>query len=285
MNPATQHAPTTRLAQLADGSTAAPWIATRHTPAICVPLRLAASRPDSSVDEIAAIVHELRNSLSVVRNAARLLRLPASMNRIEKSRELIERHADQMARHIDDLLGVSSVPTGKPAVLHRSHLDLRTIVGHSVSAIAADMDRRCHELVAELPADAIWVHADAGRLEQVFSNLLINAAKYTPNGGRIVLTLERDNTHARIRIRDSGIGIDAAMLPRVFDRYAQADADAACSEGGSGIGLALVRDLVEKHGGTVQASSNGLGLGSEFTVVLPVLWASVPAATAVSRLN
>jgi signal transduction histidine kinase len=276
MNQATQYAPTTRLAQLPDGSTAAPWIATKRTPAIRVPLRLAASPPDSRADQIAGISHELRNSLGVIRNAARLLRLPASTDRIDDSRKLIERHADQMARHIDDLLGVSSTPTGKQSVLHRAHLDLRTIVGHAVSAIAPDMERRGHTLVVELPGDAIWVHADAGRLEQVFSNILINAAKYTPNGGQIALTLDREDTHARIRIRDTGIGIDAAMLLRVFDRYAQADADAPCSEGGRGLGLALVRELVEKHGGTVQAESKGLGLGSEFTVVLPVLWADAP---------
>lgn len=282
MNQATQHAPTTPLAQLSDGSTAAPWIATQRTPAIRVPLRLAASRPDTRADQIAGISHELRNSLCVIRNAARLLRLPASTDRIEDSRILIERHVDQMARHVDDLLGVSSVPNGKQAALHRSHLDLRTIVRHSVSAIAPDMERRGHELVVELPVDAIWVHADAGRLEQVFSNLLINAAKYTPNGGKIVLTLEREQAHARIRIRDTGIGIDAAMLLRVFDMYAQANADAPGSAGGSGIGLALVRELVEKHGGTVQADSKGLGYGSEFTVVLPVLWDNAPTASSIA---
>jgi signal transduction histidine kinase len=242
-------------------------------------LRLAASRSDTTADQIAGISHELRNSLGVIRNAARLLRLPAPTDRIDDSRKLIERHADQMARHIDDLLGVSSVPNGRQAASHRSHVDLRTIVGHSISAIAPDMQRRGHELVVELPADAIWVHADAGRLEQAFSNLLINAAKYTPNGGKIVITLDREDAHARLRIRDTGIGIDAAMLLRVFDRYAQADADAACSEGGSGIGLALVRDLVENHGGSVQAASNGLGCGSEFTVVLPVLWDNAATAS------
>jgi signal transduction histidine kinase len=270
------------LAQLSDGSTASPWIATQRSPAIRVPLRLAESRPDARADRIAGISHELRNSLGVIRNAARLLRLPASTERIDDSRKLIERHADQMARHIDDLLGESSVPSGKQADLRRSHLDLRTIVGHSVSAIAPDMQRRGHELVVDLPADSIWVHADAGRLEQVFSNILINAAKYTPNGGKIVLTLDHVDARARIRIRDTGIGIDAAMLLRVFDRYAQADADAACSEGGSGIGLAIVRELVEKHGGTVEAASKGLGCGSEFTVVLPVLWDNASTTSSIA---
>jgi two-component system CheB/CheR fusion protein len=119
----------------------------------------------------------------------------------------------------------------------------------------------------------IWIGADITRLEQVFSNLLNNAAKYTPDGGEIVVTMERAGTFASIRIRDSGIGIEPAVLLRVFDMFAQADAAAGCSEGGSGIGLAVVRDLVEMHGGTVRAASAGLGSGSEFTVLLPVMWA------------
>jgi len=131
--------------------------------------------------------------------------------------------------------------------------------------------------VVDLPADALWVEADAARLEQVLSNLLINAAKYTPDGGEILLTVERLDKRVSIRIRDSGIGIEPAVLLRVFDMFAQADASAPCSEGGSGIGLAVVRDLVEMHGGTVRAASAGLGKGSEFTVMLPSLWAGLVA--------
>jgi signal transduction histidine kinase len=147
------------------------------------------------------------------------------------------------------------------------------------------MQQRGHRLVVELPVEPLWMHADAARLEQVFSNILINAAKYTPDGGKIVLTLERETTHAHIRIRDSGIGIDGAMLPRVFDMYSQAQADATCSEGGRGIGLALVRELIEKHGGTVEVSSDGLGHGSEFTVQVPVLWATLRAASVLSHTD
>jgi signal transduction histidine kinase len=112
-------------------------------------------------------------------------------------------------------------------------------------------------------------------MEQVFSNLLINAAKYTPDGGDIVLTMESLEKRASIVIRDSGIGIEPAVLLRVFDMFAQADASATSAEGGSGIGLAVVRDLVEMHGGTVRAASAGLGLGSEFTVLLPSIWSKV----------
>ena len=240
--------------------------------AIVVPLRV----PDARADEIAAISHELRNSLSVVRNAARLLRMPIGPGGIDGARILIERHVGQMSRHIEDLLDASHRDVRKKA-LRRTHVDLRTIVEFAVSAIAPDLARRGHQLVVSLPADALWVEADAARLEQVFSNLLINAAKYTPDGGEILLTVERLDERVSIRIRDSGIGIEPAVLLRVFDMFAQADAAAICAEGGSGIGLAVVRDLVEMHGGTVRAASAGLGKGSEFTVMLPSLWAELAA--------
>ena len=143
----------------------------------------------------------------------------------------------------------------------------------AANAIAPDMARHGHRLVVSLPPDALWVHADVTRLEQVFSNLLINAAKYTPDGGDIALTMERIGAHACIRFCDSGIGISAAMLERIFQLFAQVDAQDARAEGGRGIGLAVVRDMVEAHGGSVQATSAGLGLGSQFTVLLPALWA------------
>jgi two-component system CheB/CheR fusion protein len=242
----------------------------RRAPAIVLPLLA----PDPRADEIATIAHELRNSLSVVRNAARLLRTPAGANGVEGARILIERHVGQMTRHIEDLLEASHQDAHKK-VLRRTHIDLRTIVEFAVSAIAPDLARRGHRLVLSLPADPLWVEADASRMEQVFSNLLINAAKYTPDGGDIILTMESLDKRASIVIRDSGIGIEPAVLLRVFDMFAQADAAAICAEGGSGIGLAVVRDLVEMHGGTVRAASAGLGLGSEFTVLLPSVWSRV----------
>jgi signal transduction histidine kinase len=235
---------------------------------LVLPLRIA----DSRADEIAMISHELRNSLGVVRNAARLLRFPAGEAGIDGARVLIERHVGQMSRHIEDLLDTSQHRDKK--ALRRSHVDLRTIVEFAVNATAPDMARRGHRLAVSLPSDALWVHADVARLEQVFSNLLINAAKYTPDGGDIALTLERMGAHACIRFCDSGIGISTAMLDRVFQLFAQADASDARAEGGHGIGLAVVRDLVEAHEGSVQATSAGLGLGSQFTVMLPTLWAN-----------
>lgn len=244
-------------------------------PFVVVPLHV----PDARADEIAAITHELRNSLSVVRNAAALLRMPAGANCVQGARILIERHVAQMSRHIEDLLEASHVDARK-RVLRRTHIDLRTIVEFAVSAIAADFVRRRHNLVIKLPPDPVWVEADAVRIEQVFSNLLINAAKYTPDGGAITLTMENLDKRVSVVIRDSGIGIEPAVLLRVFDMFAQADASAICAEGGSGIGLAVVRDLVEMHGGTVRAASAGLGSGSEFTVLLPSQWSQVEIVAA-----
>jgi signal transduction histidine kinase len=239
-----------------------------------IPLRLPesdlpSSPPDARADEIAVISHELRNSLAVVRNAARLLKHPTG---VEGARILIERHVGQMSRHIDDLLDASHRDV-REKVLRQSHVDLRTIVEFAVSSIAPDLVRRGHRLAVHLPVEPLWAEVDALRLEQVFSNLLINAAKYTPDGGEITLTMERLDTRVSICVRDSGIGIEPAVLLHVFELFAQADATAPCAEGGSGIGLAVVRDLVEMHGGTVRAASAGLGRGSEFTVLLPALWA------------
>lgn len=239
---------------------------------IVLPLRI----HDSRADEIAMISHELRNSLGVVRNAARLLRFSVGEKGIEAARVLIERHVGQMTRHIEELL---DAPHGThKKTLQLTHADLRTVVELAVNAVASDMARHGHRLSVSLPPDALWVHADIVRLEQVFSNLLINAAKYTPDGGDIALSMERLGEHACIRFCDSGIGIPAAMLARVFQLFHQVDAQDARAEGGRGIGLAVVRDLVEAHGGTVQATSGGLGLGSQFTVLLPALARSGVAA-------
>lgn len=240
-----------------------------RSPSIVLPTRGTQSR----ADEIATITHELRNSLGVVLNAARVLRAQQDDTRIDGARVLIERHVLQMSRHIDDLMGAVQIGN-RSCGLRLSHVDLRLIVRNALDAIAADLARRKHRLFVNLPEDALWLHADAGRLEQVFSNLLINAAKYTPDGGEIWLTVERQVAHASVRIRDSGIGISAAFMPKVFDMFVQAEDGAARAEGGRGIGLAVVRNLVELHGGTVAVASPGLGLGAEFTVLLPRLWAT-----------
>jgi signal transduction histidine kinase len=225
---------------------------------------------DARSEEIAVISHELRNSLAVVRGAARLLRSPGAGRAIDVASSLIERHVGQMSRHIEDLL--EPLRRGRRG-LQLTHLDLCVIARYACAAIAPEIARRGHHLAVTLPDQPIWAHADGARLEQVFSNLLVNAAKYTPDGGDISLTLERDHEWVRLRVRDSGVGIEPAMLPRVFGMFVQADSALPRAEGGRGIGLAVVRNLVELHGGTVTATSGGLGRGSEFTIILPTLWA------------
>ena len=183
---------------------------------------LAAVNPRA--DGIAVISHELRNSLGVVRNAARLLRA-AGRRRWHRARPSAHRAArGPDERHIEHLLDPAALKRrkrGAAAVLRGS---AQRSWQNAIDAIAPDCARRGHHLVVRLPADALWVHADAARLEQVFSNLLINAAKYTPDGGEIALTLERVEKHASVRIRDSGIGIAPAQLARIFEMFVQVDA-------------------------------------------------------------
>jgi signal transduction histidine kinase len=219
-------------------------------------------------DRLAVISHELRNSLGVVRNAARLLGAPQTVaGTIEKARLLIERQVGQMSRLVEDLLDGSR--TCGPGSLQRQRIDLRIIVKQVIEAIESDIGRRGHRLTVDLPDYPVWLDADPGRMEQVFANLLINAAKYTHDGGDITLTVERQLEYASVRIRDSGIGIAAEVLPCVFGLFLQAEPSAPYSEAGHGIGLAVVRNFVEMHGGCVTVTSDGLGRGSEFTVLLP----------------
>jgi signal transduction histidine kinase len=174
-----------------------------------------------------------------------------------------------MSRLIEDLLDGSR--TCGPGSLQRQRIDLRVLVKQVIEAIEPDIGRRGHRLTVDLPDYPVWLDADPGRMEQVFANLLMNAAKYTCDGGDITLTVERQLRYASVRIRDSGIGIAAEVLPCVFGLFLQAEPSAPHSEAGHGIGLAVVRNFVEMHGGCVTAASDGLGRGSEFTVLLPAL--------------
>ena len=225
---------------------------------------------DGQSRQIATISHELRNSLAVIRNAARLLRSPMQSVIVDRARSLIERQVGQMSRHIADLLESQTRGT-RDIRLCWSHVDLRKIVRDAIDGMAPEMERRGHRLVVQLPETPVWARADGARLEQVFSNLLINAAKYTPDHGNIRLLMQRDDESLVVRIRDSGIGLEPAMLTRVFGMFVQVATAPTRRENGSGIGLAVVRSIIEQHGGTVTATSAGLGLGSEFTVVLPSL--------------
>jgi len=221
--------------------------------------------------DLAVICHELRNSLTIVRGAARLLRSPGSTT-THTAGLVIERHVGQMSRHIDDLLEpLRRNSLGQALLLSR--FDLRVIVRYAVDAIGAEMAKHGHRLVVEVPPQPVWVRADGARLEQVFSNLLINAMKYTPDGGDISIRIRSAGEIVHVTIRDSGAGIAPALLLRVFGMFVQGDAPTPGSARGYGIGLAVVRAVVELHGGTVTAVSAGPGLGSEFTVSLPVIGA------------
>lgn len=232
-------------------------------------------------DDIAMISHEMRNSLAVLMQASRLIKLRRGSEDVDRALVLIDRHVLQMSRHIEDLFDSSPLKLHKN-VLRLTHLDSRTVVQNAIDAIAPDLARRRHTLRVSLPTEAAWMHADGARLEQVFSNLLINAAKYTPDGGQITLTMVKLEQHISICVQDTGIGIAPALLLPIFDMFTQVDATAIVAEGGRGIGLTVVRDLVKMHGGSVTATSAGLSLGSEFTVLLPSIWSRSEPEPAIS---
>jgi two-component system CheB/CheR fusion protein len=223
---------------------------------------------------LAVLAHELRNPLAPLRNGIEILKsVPAGDPRGARAKELIERQARTLTRLVDDLLDTARISRGQ-VQLRREAVELQPIVTRALETAREAIDSRRHALTVSLPPEPIQVIGDATRLEQVLANLLNNAAKYTPEGGQIMVSATRTNSgsapEAVVRVRDTGIGISPEMLPRVFDLFAQADRSLAHSQGGLGIGLSLVRSLVELHGGRVVASSEGLGKGSEFSVYLPL---------------
>ena len=241
---------------------------------------------DRRKDEFLAMLsHELRNPLAPILNAALLLRLHSNRNRLQgvenpilqQSTGIIERQVGQLAKIIDELLEVSRITTGR-IQLHQEPIAVGVLVENAVATVRSLIDQRKHELTVSLPAKAIWLHADASRLEQVLVNLLTNAAKYTDPGGQVWLIVQLEGEEAVLRVRDTGVGIAPEILPRIFDLFTQAERSLDRSQGGLGIGLALVQRLVEMHGGTVAASSV-LGQGSEFVVRLPVVSPPEPAAS------
>ncbi len=215
---------------------------------------------------LAVLAHELRNPLAPIRNALHLMRHPDGD---EPDRAMAERQVVHLSRLVEDLMDVSRIATGK-IELRRQRIDLGTVVRRAVEAARSSIDGRGLKLELAIPAEMVVVEADPTRLEQVLWNLLSNAAKYSDPGGTIRLSAARDCGDAILRVADTGIGIDAAMLPRVFEMFVQADDLADRTQGGLGLGLSLVKSLVELHGGRVDASSAGPGKGSAFTVRLPV---------------
>lgn len=225
---------------------------------------------------LAMLSHELRNPLSPILNAVHLLRLQGNENLIQQeARAIIERQVGQLAHLVDDLLEVARFTSGKIR-LHPVRLDMRGVVERAVESARPLIDRRRHRLTLGVPDEPVWLHADPARLEQVVVNLLNNAAKYTDEGGLISLDVRAEAHEMVLSVRDTGIGIDLEQSPDLFDLFAQSARSLDRSQGGLGIGLSLVKRILDLHRGTVEAHSEGLGRGSEFTVRLPLLPPTAP---------
>ena len=233
---------------------------------------------DRRKDEfLATLAHELRNPLAPIRNSLQIMRLAgADRSTMDDSRAMIERQVQQMVRLVDDLLDISRISRGKME-LRRERVELATAIAGAVETSRPLIERMGHTLTVTLPTQPVHLHADLTRLAQVFLNLLNNAAKYSQPGGRIALTAELASGGCEppdtviVRVSDTGIGIPADMLPRIFEIFTQVDRSLERSQGGLGIGLTLVKRLTELHGGDIVARSDGPGAGSEFTVRLPIL--------------
>lgn len=225
---------------------------------------------DRRKDEfLAMLAHELRNPLAPISNALEAIRLARSnAAATEEALNIARRQIGHMARLLDDLLDVSRFTLGK-VHLRKVPVDLTTILRQAVETSRSLIEKNGHELLTSFPAEPVWLDGDPTRLAQIVANLLNNAAKYTDRGGRIALVADREGDEAVVRVRDNGIGLSAEMLPRVFDLFAQADRSLDRSQGGLGIGLTLVRSLVQLHDGNVSVESRGPGQGSEFIVRLP----------------
>ena len=237
---------------------------------------------DRRKDEfLAMLAHELRNPLAPIRNSVHLMRLATGRGDAPMW-EMLDRQVSQMVRLVDDLLEVSRFTRGK-IELRRRPVELAPVIATAVETSNPLIESARHQLEVNLPGDPMVVDADPTRLAQVFSNLLNNAARYTDSGGRISVTARREGDSAVVSVADNGIGIAAEALGGVFDLFMQADARSARGETGLGIGLTLARNLVNMHGGTIAAASRGPGLGSTFTVRLPLVAADAPGIDTPAR--
>jgi PAS domain S-box-containing protein len=234
---------------------------------------------DRRKDEfLALLAHELRNPLAPIRYALAATRKSGrTLEQRAQSEAIMERQVAIMARLLDDLLDVSRITRGT-LELKKSNTDLGTVLAAAVETARPALNAKQHTLALDLPSQQLALDADPVRLAQVFSNLLINAAKYTDVGGRVELHARQHGDSAVIRVRDNGVGIAADMMPRLFMLFSQADSSSPRSEGGLGVGLALARGLVSLHGGQIEAHSDGPGQGSEFTVRMPLAAAGQEAA-------
>ncbi len=226
---------------------------------------------DRRKDEfLATLAHELRNPLAPLRTGLHVLNLSGDPAVVARTREMMERQLSHMVRLIDDLLDVSRINSGK-ITLRKEQVLLATVVDTAVEASRPIVESSKHQLRTALSEEPVWLTADSTRLAQVITNLLANAAKYTPEGGIIDLSAAREGREVVIRITDTGLGIPPGMLADVFEMFTQVNRTLERSQGGLGIGLALVKRLVEFHGGTITAESQGLGRGSTFTVRIPLV--------------
>ncbi|MFS0753912.1 ATP-binding protein [Noviherbaspirillum sp. 1P10PC] len=236
-------------------------------------LRVADRRKD---EFLATLAHELRNPLAPLMNGLEILRIAGANPALAgRSREVMERQLRQMVRLVDDLLDVSRITTGK-LMVRRSPVQLQQVIRSAVELAEPFIQSRGHTLDVQLPAEPVWLEADATRLSQVFSNLLNNAAKYTDSGGAIRLEASVDQGRAVVKVIDNGIGLSPAMLTRIFDMFTQVDYSLERSNAGLGVGLTLARRLVELHEGTLEAFSDGTDKGSAFVATLPLAAAAGP---------
>jgi signal transduction histidine kinase len=221
-------------------------------------------------DFLAVLGHELRAPLAPILTAVRLLEIKGPRDpSLQKLRDTILRQTQHLSTLVEELLDIGRITAGKLR-LEKQRLDLRDVVKQAVEVAMPLIDRRKHALIVDLPDSALYADADSARLVQVTANLLSNAAKYSPEHGRIQLVLREESGMGTVSVCDTGVGIPSDMLRRVFDRFVQVGAAGDCSDSGLGIGLSVVKALVELHGGTVDAQSDGIGKGSTFTYRVPV---------------
>lgn len=227
---------------------------------------------DKRKDEfLATLAHELRNPLAPIHNALEIMSLPDADDAMQdQARSILDRQVKSLVRLVDDLLDMSRITQGK-IELRRQDVDLAGVVAQAVETVQPMIDSHEHELTVSLPPESVVLHADPTRLAQIIANLLNNAAKYSEPRGHIWLTADRHDNQLILQVKDAGIGISPQMLPKVFEMFVQVDKGHGRTHGGMGIGLTLVRRLVELHGGAIEASSAGLGHGSEFTLRLPAV--------------
>ncbi len=230
------------------------------------------SEADHRKDEfLAMLAHELRNPLAPIRNAVQIVKLAKGNEAaVQSAAEAIERQVNHMVRLVDDLLDVNRISRGK-IELRLERVALASVIEQAIETSRPMIDAAGHELSVSLPPQPIYLHADGVRLAQVFSNLLNNSCKYSEREGRISLAAERKGSDVLVSVKDTGVGIPAAMLPKVFEMFTQVDRSLERSQGGLGIGLSLVKSLVQMHGGSVEVFSEGPGHGSTFIVRLPVM--------------